>query len=79
MSAGPGRLKVYVGMAAGVGKTYAMLESARLRRREGVDVVIGWIETHGRADTAALADGFERIPPQTVVYRGVELREFDLE
>ena len=81
-AAGPpqrGRLKVFFGAAPGVGKTYAMLEAARLRRGEGVAVVIGWVETHGRAETAALAEGFERLPGQTVAYRDVELHDFDLD
>ena len=56
-----------------------MLEAARARRAEGKDVVLGWIETHGRAETAALAEGLERIPPRAVEYRGVQLREFDLD
>ncbi len=73
-----GRLKVFFGAAPGVGKTFAMLEAARLRRAEGIDVVIGWVETHGRAETAALAEGFERLPVQTVAYRDMELRDFDL-
>jgi two-component system sensor histidine kinase KdpD len=81
-AAGPrtrGRLKVFFGASPGVGKTYAMLEAARARRAEGVDVVIGWIETHGRAETAALAEGIPRIAPKQVEYRGVALRELDLD
>jgi two-component system sensor histidine kinase KdpD len=74
-----GRLKVFFGASPGVGKTYAMLESARAKRAEGVDVVIGWVETHGRAETAALAEGLERLPALQVEYRGVTLREFDLD
>src|SRR5438093_9338423 len=74
-----GRLKVFFGASPGVGKTYAMLEAARARRAEGKDVVIGWIETHGRAETAALAEGLEHISPRAVEYRGVQLREFDLD
>ncbi|TMB54725.1 MAG: sensor histidine kinase KdpD [Chloroflexi bacterium] len=74
-----GRLKIFFGASPGVGKTYAMLEAARARRAEGKDVVLGWIETHGRAETAALAEGLERIPPRAVEYRGVQLREFDLD
>jgi two-component system sensor histidine kinase KdpD len=74
-----GRLKIFFGASPGVGKTYAMLEAARARRAEGRDVVIGWIETHGRAETAALAEGLERVPPRAVEYRGVQLREFDLD
>jgi two-component system sensor histidine kinase KdpD len=74
-----GRLKVFFGASPGVGKTYAMLEQARAKRAEGVDVVIGWVETHGRAETAALAEGFSRLPPREVEYRGVKLLEFDLD
>jgi two-component system, OmpR family, sensor histidine kinase KdpD len=77
--AGRGRLKVFFGASPGVGKTYAMLEAARHRRADGTDVAIGWLETHGRAETAGLAEGFERIPPAEVDYRGVRLKEFDLD
>ena len=59
-----GRLKVFFGAAPGVGKTYAMLEAARVARAGGTDVVIGWLETHGRAETEALAEGLERLPPR---------------
>jgi two-component system, OmpR family, sensor histidine kinase KdpD len=74
-----GRLKVFFGASPGVGKTYAMLEQARAQKAEGTDVVIGWVETHGRSETAALAEGFERVPPREVEYRGVKLEEFDLD
>ncbi len=74
-----GRLRVFFGASPGVGKTYAMLEAARAKRAEGADVVIGWIETHGRSETAALAEGFDRLAPRAVEYRGVMLREFDLD
>jgi two-component system sensor histidine kinase KdpD len=74
-----GRLKVFFGAAPGVGKTYAMLEAARAKRAAGVEVVIGWVETHGRAETAALAEGLERLPPHEVEYRGVRLRELDID
>jgi two-component system sensor histidine kinase KdpD len=73
------RLKIFFGASPGVGKTYAMLEEARARRAEGLDVVIGWVETHGRKETAALADGIERLPARPVEYRGVTLAEFDLD
>lgn len=76
---GKGRLKVFLGACAGVGKTYAMLESARQRRTEGVDVVIGVIETHGRHETEALLQGLEVLPHQELEYRGVRLREFALD
>jgi two-component system sensor histidine kinase KdpD len=74
-----GRLKVFFGAAPGVGKTYAMLEAARAQRAAGVDVVIGWVETHQRAETAALAEGLERLPPREVEHRGTRLREFDID
>jgi two-component system sensor histidine kinase KdpD len=74
-----GHLKVFFGAAPGVGKTYAMLDAARLKQRAGTDVVIGWVETHGRAETASLAEGIERLPAREVEHRGVRLREFDLD
>ena len=74
-----GRLKVFFGASPGVGKTYAMLEAARAKQREGADVVIGWVETHGRAETAALTEGLERLPARELEYRGVKLTEFDLD
>src|SRR5262249_7896802 len=74
-----GRLKGFFGASPGVGKTYAMLEAARARRAEGLDVLIGWVETHGRAETAALAEGLERLAARGVEYRGVTLREFDID
>jgi two-component system sensor histidine kinase KdpD len=74
-----GRLKVLFGASPGVGKTYAMLEGARKARSEGIDVVAGWVETHGRVETEALMEGLESIPAREVEYRGVRLREFDLD
>jgi two-component system sensor histidine kinase KdpD len=74
-----GRLKVFFGAAAGVGKTYAMLEAAREQRADGVDVVVGHAETHGRAETEALLEGLEVLPPRGAEYRGTTLREFDLD
>ena len=74
-----GRLKVFLGMAPGVGKTYAMLSAARAQQAEGVDVVVGVVETHGRADTAAVLDGLEVLPRRAVSYRGRTLMEFDVE
>jgi two-component system sensor histidine kinase KdpD len=74
-----GRLKLYVGFAAGVGKTYRMLEEAHDLRRRGVDVVVGFVEPHGRADTAALLDGLEIVPRHRTEYRGVLVEEMDLE
>ena len=73
------RLRIYIGAAPGVGKTYSMIEDAHTFRREGVDVVIGFIETHGREDTAALIGGLEVIPRRRVEYRGVTLEEMDLD
>ena len=74
-----GRLKVFFGAAPGVGKTYAMLEAARARKAEGLDVVAGWVETHGRIETEALLEGLERVSPRLLSYRGTELAEFDLD
>ena len=74
-----GRLKVYLGFAAGVGKTYEMLQEAHRLQRQGVDVVIGVVETHGRAETAALVEGLEQVPRRAIEYRGVVLQEMDLD
>ncbi len=74
-----GRLTVYFGAAPGVGKTYAMLADAQLRRQEGKDVVAGYVETHGRAETEALLAGLELIPPLVLDYKGMQLKEVDLE
>ena len=73
-----GRLKVYLGMAAGVGKTVAMIREAKRLRAEGIDVVAGLLETHGRADTQAEIGDLEIIPRRTLTYRGVPLEEMDL-
>jgi two-component system sensor histidine kinase KdpD len=73
-----GHLKIFLGMAAGVGKTYRMLEEAHAAKEEGRDVVIGHFEPHGRAETAALAEGLEQIPQRTVEHRGMTLEEMDL-
>ena len=72
------RLKIFFGMAPGVGKTYAMLQEAQARRAEGVDVVAGVVETHGRHDTMALTEGLEFLPKVRLPYRGAQLEEFDL-
>jgi two-component system sensor histidine kinase KdpD len=77
--AGRGRLKIFFGASPGVGKTYAMLEEARAKRREGGDVVVGVVETHGRAETAALLEGLEMLPRRAIEYRGIMLHEFDLD
>jgi NtrC-family two-component system sensor histidine kinase KinB len=74
-----GRLKLYIGFAAGVGKTYRMLEEAHALRQRGVDVVLGFVETHGRAETAALLEGLEAVPRRRVEYRGVAVEEMDVE
>lgn len=74
-----GRLKIFFGAAPGVGKTYAMLEAARARAREGVDVLVGVLETHGRPETAALVEGLPALPKRDLEYRGIALREFDLD
>ncbi|HEF5870302.1 TPA: sensor histidine kinase KdpD [Burkholderia cenocepacia] len=74
-----GQLKIFFGASAGVGKTYAMLQAARQRRQEGVDVVVGIVETHGRGETAALLDGLDVLPPARIDYRGRTLAEFDLD
>ncbi len=74
-----GKLKIFFGPVAGVGKTYAMLEAAHAQRAQGVDVVVGYIETHGRAETETLVAGLETIPPRVVEYRGAHLRELDLD
>lgn len=74
-----GKLKVYLGMAAGVGKTYRMLDDANALRRQHIDVVAGFVETHGRAETQARIDGLEVIPRKQVPYRGVMVEEMDLD
>ncbi|MGE5307711.1 MAG: DUF4118 domain-containing protein [Deltaproteobacteria bacterium] len=74
-----GRLKIFFGAVAGVGKTYSMLESARQRRKEGIDVVVGYVETHKRAETNALLEGLEMLPPAIIQYKNVSLREFDID
>jgi two-component system, OmpR family, sensor histidine kinase KdpD len=74
-----GKLKLYIGSAAGVGKTYRMLSEAHELRRRGVDVVIGFVETHGRADTEAQVGDIEVVPRKKIEYRGVTLEEMDVE
>ncbi|MFZ1613627.1 MAG: sensor histidine kinase KdpD, partial [Holophaga sp.] len=73
------KLKIFFGMAPGVGKTFAMLQDAQDRLDEGLDVVIGVVETHGRAETQALTAGLSTLPTRTLPYRGMELQEFDLQ
>lgn len=74
-----GRLKIFLGAAPGVGKTYEMLQNARQKAKEGVDVVVGVVETHGRRETADLLDGLEVIPPHSTFYRDRLLEEMDLD
>ncbi|MBE3577205.1 MAG: sensor histidine kinase KdpD [Limnochordales bacterium] len=74
-----GRLTIFLGAAAGVGKTYAMLEAAQQRLAEGVDVVAGWVETHGRRETEAMLAKIPRLPPRSIPYRGTVLQEMDLD
>jgi two-component system sensor histidine kinase KdpD len=75
--AGRARLRVYLGAAPGVGKTYQMLEEAHLLKRQGIDVVIGFVEPHGRVETETLIGDLERVPLRRIEYRGVTLEEMD--
>jgi two-component system, OmpR family, sensor histidine kinase KdpD len=74
-----GRLKIFFGYAAGVGKTYDMLLAARAQKKAGTDVVVGYVEPHGRPETEALLEGLEVLPLRAAEYRGVTLKEFDLD
>src|SRR5215471_16986826 len=74
-----GRLKIFVGAAPGVGKTYEMLQQARARKLDGYDVVIGIVETHGRKETEALLEGLEIVPRRRMEYRGQWFEEMDLD
>src|SRR5215468_3703686 len=74
-----GRLKIFFGASAGVGKTFAMLASAQALRRGGTDVVVGLLETHGRTETAALLEGLEQLPPLMLDVQGAPVKEFDLD
>ncbi|MYM70076.1 two-component system sensor histidine kinase KdbD, partial [Pseudoduganella sp. FT55W] len=74
-----GKLRIYFGASAGVGKTYAMLAAARKLQADGQPVLVGVVETHGRADTAAMLAGLPLLPPRAVAYRGKQLAEFDLD
>src|SRR6266550_9109393 len=74
-----GKLKIFVGAAPGVGKTYEMLQTARARIKDGYDVVVGVVETHGRRETEALLDGLEIVPRLRVEYKGQWLEEMDLD
>jgi two-component system, OmpR family, sensor histidine kinase KdpD len=74
-----GRLKIFLGAAPGVGKTYEMLQTARAKRQDSLDVVVGVVETHGRKETQALLDGLEVMPRRRVEYKGAWLEEMDLD
>lgn len=74
-----GRLKIFFGYAAGVGKTYSMLEAAHTLKESGIDVVVGYIEPHSRPETAELVNGLEVIKPLEVLYKGIKVRELDLD
>jgi len=74
-----GTLKIFFGSAPGVGKTYAMLEAAQMRREEGIDIVVGIAETHGRKETESLLEGLEILPRRIYPYRGKDIQEFDID
>jgi two-component system sensor histidine kinase KdpD len=74
-----GKLKIFMGAAPGVGKTYEMLQQARARKKDGYDIVVGVVETHGRKETEALLDGFEVVPRRPIEYKGQWLDEMDLD
>src|SRR5579863_7399251 len=74
-----GRLRIFFGASAGVGKTYSMLEAARAARASGTEVVIGYLEPHGRVETERLAESLERLPTLAVSYRGIVRQEFNLD
>src|SRR6266481_5479778 len=74
-----GKLRIFVGAAPGVGKTYEMLQQARARKRDGYDVVIGVVETHGRKETEALLEGLDAVPRRRLPYKGQSIEEMDLD
>src|SRR5437764_14660902 len=74
-----GKLRIFVGAAPGVGKTYEMLQQARARKKDGYDVVVGIVETHGRRETETLLEGLELVPRRRIEYRGQWLEEMDLD
>src|SRR5690349_22513951 len=74
-----GKLRIFFGGAAGVGKTYSMLEAARSTRASGTDLVVGYVEPHGRVETERLLEGLEQLPTLPVQYRGITRRELDLD
>src|SRR5678815_1228039 len=73
------KLRVYIGAAPGVGKTYQMLEDAHLLKKQGVDIVVAVVDTHGREDTKAMIGDLERVPMRRIEYRGVTLEELDVD
>lgn len=74
-----GKLRIFFGASAGVGKTYSMLQAARSAQAAGTDVIVGYLEPHGRSETEQLAEGLERLPTLPVSYRGIVRQEFDLD
>src|SRR5512143_782657 len=74
-----GKLRIYLGAAPGVGKTYAMLEEGHGRSERGTDVAVGFVETHGRPRTAAMVEGLEVVPRRTIEYRGAAFEEMDID
>ena len=74
-----GKLKIFFGYSAGVGKTYAMLKAAQEAKQEGVDVVVGYLEPHDRPETLKMAEGLERLPLKELSYKGIDLKEFDVD
>src|SRR5882757_3049141 len=74
-----GKLRIFVGAAPGVGKTYQMLQQARARRKDGYDIVVGIAETHGRRETEALLEGLEAVPRRNIQYKEQRLEEMDLD
>jgi len=74
-----GKLKIFFGMCAGVGKTYTMLQAAHIEKKKGTDIVIGYVETHKRKETEALVHGFEIIPRKAIEYKSTSVEEMDLD
>ena len=74
-----GKLKIFFGYSAGVGKTYAMLEAAHAELKQGTDILVGYVEPHVRPDTQALVEGLPALPSKMIDYKGIQLREFDLD
>src|SRR5450759_1663105 len=74
-----GKLKIFFGMCAGVGKTYTMLQTAQIEKLKGAEIVIGYVETHNRKETAQLVEGFEMIPRKKYSYKSANVEEMDLD